>query len=219
MAEQSIDHTVVSGIHFEKDKSFIAPEFLDELKAVEKRFADWQKDHPRAKVVVFGHTDKDEDDPRHLSARRGEAVFAFVINDFEAWFRISQKEDWGLGIHQSILKAMGFYSGKVDGLDGPKTKAGMQGFQQRAQVEKGLPLAQTGQLDTPTRKALYQVYMSGENRDVKIDSSAFRCIVGQPYMGCSSFNRYQTGDAPHGESRRAVFVLVEDKKHFPVRFP
>ena len=47
---------------------------ITRFRELETAFADWRKEHPQAKLLVFGHAERDEEDPRKLSARRAQAL-------------------------------------------------------------------------------------------------------------------------------------------------
>ena len=63
-AGPKFEHDHVSGIHFPKNSSFISPEYLATFKALEEKFGAWRKSHPETQLVVFGHAERDEEDPR-----------------------------------------------------------------------------------------------------------------------------------------------------------
>lgn len=212
VALKSADHILVPGMCFEKNTSFIRPNSAEGMKALESRFKEWEKKHPKGKIVVFGHANADEKEPKALSERRGQSAYAFITNDADAWEALYQKEKWGLKILQIILKDLGHYHGTPDSLDGPATQKAMKTVQKQA----GLP--ETGKEDAATRKGLFKAYMQGKH-DIKLDANRFRMVAGNPWMGCSHFNRSKEGDDPVPENRRVAFILISESKFFPVNFP
>jgi hypothetical protein len=212
VALKSADHILVPGLCFEKNTSFIRPNSAEGMKALESRFKDWEKTHPKGKIVVFGHANADEKEPKALSERRGQSAYAFITNDAAAWDALYQKEKWGLRILQILLKDLGHYHGTPDGLDGPATQAALKIVQKQA----GFP--ETGKEDTVTRKGLFKAYMQGKH-DIKLDANRFRMVAGNPWMGCSHSNRSKEGDDPLPENRWVAFILINESKFFPVNFP
>jgi hypothetical protein len=212
VALKSADHILVPGMCFEKNTSFIRPNSAEGMKALENRFKEWEKEHPKGKIVVFGHANSDEKEPKALSERRGQSAYSFITNDADAWNALYQKEKWGLKILQFILKDLGHYHGTPDGLDGPATQAALK------LVQKQAGLTETGKEDTATRKEIFKAYMQGKH-DIKLDANRFRMVAGNPWMGCSHFNRSKEGDDSIPENRRVAFILISESKFFPVNFP
>lgn len=219
-AEPTFEHDHVSGIHFPKNTSFIAPAFLETFKTLQDKFGSWKQAHPNAKVVVFGHAEKDEEDPRRRSARRAEAAFAFLIGDYHAWGRIAKEEKWGVWEQQHMLQAMGFYQGKIDGKKGLKTGQAIRDFIKHVNETEGKVLnPMLGFSEEYIRLELYRVYMIGKKRAVSIPSSNFRNVSGYPFVGCGAVNRYKNGEEIFGENRRVTFLLISENCNFPVPFP
>lgn len=212
VALKAADYSLVTGIGFAKNSSFIGPDSAQDLKKLEEKFNEWQKKFPKGQIVVYGHAETDEKDPKSLSERRAKSAFAFISNDVGAWEEISKAEAWGLEIYQMLLKDTGHDPGKPDGHDGPKTQAAFKAFQKQS----GIP--QSGQADGATRKALFSAYMRGKH-DIKVDASRFRTVDGHPWMGCGFRNRVESKDGAHVENRRVVFLLIDECKSFPVHFP
>jgi predicted chitinase/outer membrane protein OmpA-like peptidoglycan-associated protein len=213
MALKSADHTLISGVTFEKDSSFIGPKGTQALKPLEAKFNEWEKKYPKkAQIAVFGHTDKGEKDAKSLSERRAQSAFAFITNDAAMWDILYRAESWGLKALQTLLKDQGHYHGGLDGVDGPKTLAGFKAFQ------KGAGLPESGREDSATRKALFASYMKGKH-DIKIDSSRFLKVAGHEWMGCATHNQLKVSEGAAPENRRVAFLLINPSKHFPVNFP
>lgn len=212
-ALKSADHALIPGIAFSKDSSFIGPKAATGLKLLETKFQEWEKQYPKkTKIVVYGHSNPDEKDPKALSERRAQSAFAFITNDADAWEKLYSIEKWGLVVFQVLLQELGHYVGKPDGADGPKTQTAFKAFQKQA------CLPETGKADVATRKALFSAYMKGKH-DIKIDASRFRKVAGNPWMGCGHHNRAKADSSPAPENRRVAFILSNESKFFPPNFP
>lgn len=203
-------HALVPGIAFPKNTSFISPKAAAGFKSLEKTFLAWKEKYPKGRIVVFGHADAGESEPKALSERRAQSAFAFITNDAAAWERLYTLEKWGLASLQWLLKDLGHYADKVDGLDGPNTQKAFKAFQNRA------GLLETGSEDAATRKALFAAYMAGKH-DIRIDESRFRQVAGHPWMGCATNNAVKAG-SPAPENRRVVFILLNESRAFPIHF-
>jgi len=212
MALKSADHVLVPGIAFPKDGSFIRPQAAEALKNLESRFKQWESDHPKAKIVVFGHANPDEKDPKALSERRAQSAFAFITNDAATWEKIYQTEKWPLVAFQNILLDLGHFNSKPDNLDGQSTQTAFKAFQKKH------GLVESGKHDTATRKAMFTAYMGGKH-DIKIEADRFRKVSGQSWMGCGSHNLAKEGKEPAPENRRVAFILIKESRFFPVNFP
>ncbi|MEO7958888.1 MAG: TIGR02594 family protein [Fibrobacteria bacterium] len=211
-AMKSADHELVPGIVFGTNSSFIRPKVADGLKALETKVKEWEKKHPKGKIVLYGHANADEKDGKALSERRAQSAYAFITNDAATWEKLYTTEKWGLWALQHLLLDLGHYHGKPDNMDGPGTQGAFKAFQKKS----GLP--ETGKEDSATRKALFGAYMKGKH-DIKIDAGRFRKVAGNEWMGCSANNRAKEGDAPAPENRRVAFILIEESKFFPIHFP
>jgi hypothetical protein len=211
MALKSADHALMPGASFARDSSFIGPQAAKDLKRLESKVNAWKEKYPNGQIVVFGHAEKGEKDPKALSERRAQSAFAFITNDAGAWDKLYGVEKWGLASLQALLKDLGFYTGKIDGEDGPKTLAAFKTAQKKA----GLP--ETGKEDSATRKAIFTAYMKGK-QDIKLEPSRFRKVAGNPWMGCATNNHVKEGDTPTPENRRVAFILINENKTFPIYF-
>jgi outer membrane protein OmpA-like peptidoglycan-associated protein len=218
-AKPSFEHIQISGLHFSQNKSFIAPPYLKVMPKLVAEFRKWRETHDGARILIYGHAEHDEQDPKKLSTRRAEAIYSFIHNDADAWYRISEVEFWGVWEHQVMLSAMRFYQGKADGQNGPKTTKAIEGFQIFMNENQALGLDANGNLNGDTRKAMYKQYMSGERRGVDLPPIVFKDLYGTSFMGCSTYNRYIGDKEIHDENRRAGFVVVKESKNFPVYFP
>jgi len=142
-------------VRFDFGDTFVLPETKSE-------FADLQallKKHPKAPLSVFGHADpvsKDEFN-KPLSGRRAEAIYAVLIRDADRWEKLyghGSGEGWGTRSIQHMLTAVGHDPGPVDGVSGPKTRAGVESFQM---ATPGLDV--DGVAGPMTREKLFLAYM------------------------------------------------------------
>jgi len=187
----------IQGVTFDFDRSFVRPAVVADLEPLEKKLAQ----HPDAKVIVFGHTDKvgSEAYNKDLSERRALSVYAFITNQPDIWEDLYKKENWGIRAVQEILKDMGgrFDPGPVDGVDGPQTRQAVKNFQE----DNGLTV--DGVAGPNTRKALFTAYMTGKH-DIEIDDGSF---LDPKHMGCGEFNPVNETEEPDEENRRVNFFL------------
>ncbi len=219
-AEIQFKHTLVSGIHFAQNKSFIAPQYLKVFKEFESTLKTWWKENDSAHFVIFGHVERDEEDPGNLSSRRAQAAFAFLIGDYYMWGRIAQAERWGVWEQQSMLHGMGFYNGKVDGVSGPKTSKAIRDFIVHVNETEGKSLNPNLEFTQGNNlNELFRLYITGEKRKVEIHNRHIRSVAGNPYVGCRSFNRYIAGNELRAENRRATFLILSESFNYPVDFP
>ena len=219
-AEIGFEHTQVSGIHFPKDKSFIADVYLDASCEVRRIYLAWKKTHDKAQLIVYGHCEKDEEDPLNLSRNRALSAFSFIIGDVERWASLAEKERWSVWEQQIILRALGFLKAKPTGTLGPKTRQAIKDFitfLNEARCKTFNPML--GLSEAYIRKELYREYMNLKRSEFELPSSSFRAVSGYPYVGCCSFNRYQSREILHDENRRVVFLILQDSPNFPVTFP
>ncbi|MEO6095701.1 MAG: transglycosylase SLT domain-containing protein [Fibrobacteria bacterium] len=220
-AEISIEHTQVSGIHFQKGKSFIADIYLNALCEVKKTYLEWKKTHAKAQIVVYGHTEQDEqEDPLNISRNRALSAFLFVIGDVDLWANIAEKERWGVWEQQCMLRALGFFKTKPTGNLGTITRKAIQdfiAFLNEARCKNINPML--GLSEAYIRKELYREYMNLKRSEIELPSSAFRQVSGYPYVGCCAFNRYQAGEVLHQGNRRVVFLMLQESPNFPAVFP
>lgn len=217
---EKFEHTHVSGLHFAKDSSFIVPAYLKIFRELEKTYSEWKKSYPNAKVVVYGHAERDETDPRALSLRRAQIAFAFLIGDFHIWGRIAKQEGWGTWEQQHMLAALGFFKSTVTGIRGPKTDAAAREFitwLNESECKAFNPML--GLSEEYLQLELYRVYITGKKRAVEFPSERFRTVAGYPNVGCGASNRYKAEAGHHPENRRATFLLISESRIFPATFP
>ena len=217
----SIEHTQVSGIHFSKGKSFIADIYLDTLCEMKKTYLEWKKAHAKAQIVVYGHTEQDEqENPIVLGRNRAMSAFLFIIGDAVLWAELAEKERWGVWEQQCMLRALGFFKAKPTGNLGPITRKAIQdfiAFLNEARCKNINPML--GLSEAYIRKELYREYINVKRSGFELPSSAFRLVSGNPYVGCCSYNRYKSGQELHDENRRIVFVILQESPNFPAMFP
>jgi hypothetical protein len=153
---------------------------------------------PQAPITVFGHADPVGNDEynKRLSGRRAEAVYAVITRSpamWEALYTQPHGEDhWGTREIQTILAALGYDTGPLDGIQGPITTAAIRAFQKDHQ------LLADGIAGPITRKALFTKYMdhlctSEEGATFSIPPTGFLSRGADPkgkgdYQGCGEFN-------------------------------
>lgn len=141
-------------VRFEFGDTFVLPETkaeFNDLDALRKR-------HPKAPFSVFGHADPVSQDSfnKALSGRRAEGIYAVLIRDAARWetlYSHGSQEGWGTRSIQHMLTAVGHDPGPVDGINGPKTNAGVKSFQ------KANGLTADGVAGPQTREKLFLAYM------------------------------------------------------------
>lgn len=177
----------VAGPTFEFDKSFVRPSVVDDLEAVQGELAN----HPDAKILVMGHTDKvgRRSYNKALSERRARSIRAFITNDVDTWVQLAddRREQWGLREAQMILKDMSeeeprYDPGNVDGVNTAQTQAAVREFQ-----TDNPPLGVDGQYGPNTRRVLYEKYMTGKH-DIEIEADRFMNPPQDGTMGCGERN-------------------------------
>lgn len=188
----------IPGTTFAYDSSFVRPAIADHLAPL----ANALDQHPDAKVMIFGHTDRvgTEAYNKTLSERRAESVFAFITNDAAAWEALYQQEQWGTRAIQEILKDLedpAFDPGPVDGVYGPKTQQAVRAYQ----TSRGL--APDGVAGPVTRQQLFTDYMTGAH-DIDLGPDRF---MEPKHMGCGEFNPVEETEAASEPNRRVTFFL------------
>jgi hypothetical protein len=146
--------------HFDFDSSVPASPSREGFR----KFGALVRRHPGAPVALFGHADPDGDETynKHLSERRARAIKAVLRRDVAEWESLYQHRGgatgdvWGLRSVQLMLTALGDYTGELDGLNGPVTRAAIEAFQAAHATEHpGTPA-----MNTPAmRKVLFKNYM------------------------------------------------------------
>lgn len=199
---QFLDCATIPGITFAYNKSFVRPSVVDTIASVEAALAE----HPDAKVMIFGHTDKVGSDQynKALSERRSRSVFAFITDDVATWEELYHQEDWGIRVVQEILKDLGgeFDPGPVDGINGPKTQQAVKNYQ----AARGLTV--DGVAGPKTRNKLFGEYMTGKH-DIRLTPDRF---MEPKHMGCGEFNPVVPTEEPHEPNRRVTFYLFDPRR-------
>ena len=198
---QFLDCCSLPAITFDFDSSFVKPAVVDHLAAVETLV----RSHPEAKLMVFGHTDAvgDELYNKKLSERRAWAVYAFVLNDPDAWETLYNHpdENWGLRVVQEILADLGHYQDTIDGDMGPATRGAMRAF---LGLDESAPVSN----DAAFRRDLFAAYMGGKH-DIEIDADRF---MDPGFMGCGEFNLLEPTDSAEEKNRRVtVYAFNNDR--------
>ena len=192
--EQFLDCCSLPAITFDFDSSFVKPAVVDHLGAIETLV----QSYPDARLMVFGHTDAvgDEMYNKKLSERRAWAVYAFILNDPDAWETLYNHpdEEWGLPVVQEILADLGHYDGATDGDMGPLTRAAMRDF-------LGLGENASVSNDAAFRRELFAAYMGGKH-DIEIEAERF---MEPGFMGCGEFNLLEPTDSAEQKNRRVTF--------------
>ena len=198
----------IPGITFEYDKSFIRPSRVANLGSIHEKLAQ----HPDAKVLIYGHTDRcgPPNYNKNLSDRRAESAFAFVTHDPGIWKRLYGEEQWPDADIQKMLKAVGHDPGPIDGIIGPNSRTAMRAVMD---PDPG-PNVQNNEA---FREALFKAYMDVGYPE-KVDQKRF---VNPRFVGCGEFNPLEApnrferardgrGRRPGNEkNRRVVFYLFD----------
>ncbi|MCA9559003.1 MAG: peptidoglycan-binding protein, partial [Myxococcales bacterium] len=157
-------------------------DYVEQMQQLEKLLAD----HPKAKIMVYGHTDQMGSDKynKGLAERRARSLYAFITNDPDEYEALYNYEGWGTRCIQRMLKDFArdydakYDPGVVDGLIGPATRKAIKAFQQ----DNGL--GADGIAGPKTRRKMFEKYFSGKN-EVTVPQDRF---MNPPWMGCSEFN-------------------------------
>lgn len=186
------------GVTFATDSAFVRPSVVEELKALESL----ARAHPTAKISIFGHADAvgDELYNKKLSERRAWSVYAFVVDDAEAWETLYQHGDeaWGAPVLSQILSDLG-HEGALE--------VAMRSF-------RGLPDGAPVSNDAAFRTELFAAYMSDKKRGIDLPRSRF---LEPGYMGCGEYNLLEAASGASDTNRRVTFVFF-DPDQVPV-FP
>ncbi len=198
----------IPGTTFAYDSSFVHPTVVHSLKRLE----DALEEHPDARIMIFGHTDRCGPPlyNKKLSDRRAQSVYAFITNQPDIWEDLYQEERWGDAALRSILADLGFDPGSsADGAD-----PGMDSAVRAYQGSKP-ELPANGDAGPETRRAMFLDYMTGVH-DIRVTQEQF---VEPRFMGCGEFNPtvgpndHELANGGRGErpgnlpNRRVVFYL------------
>ncbi len=179
---------------FHFDSSFITPAAREEFAAL----GQLHQLLPDAPISVFGHADPVGNDEynKRLSGRRAEAVYAVITRNAAMWEALYSQphgeDHWRTREIQTILAALGYDTGPIDGIQGPITTAAIRNFQ------KDHELLADGIAGPITRKQLFLSYMDhlctgDDGATFSIRPTGFLGRGADPkgkadYQGCGEFN-------------------------------
>ena len=152
---ETIAHVHVEDAYFDFSMSFPLPDASRPLA----QLAGLRERHPGAQVALFGHSDRvgAETFNKKLSGRRALAIYATLTRDVERFDALYGgklgNDDWKRRPVQTMLLALGFSPGPIDGIVGNRTKEAIRQFQS----DRRIPT--TGNLNPTTREALFEAYM------------------------------------------------------------
>jgi outer membrane protein OmpA-like peptidoglycan-associated protein len=203
----AVSRVRIVGMFFDLNKSFLLPSAMPGIKGIK---AQYQK-HPASNLLIVGHTDTsgDEDYNATLSVERADAVAAYLTDNVAAWqdFFDSKKQPsqklWGTREVQGMLSALPdggpfFYQGRMDGSDGPLTKAAVKAFQQSESLKDD------GIAGPVTQQALITRYMG-------IDGTTLPSGITITTHGCGeSFPVAKFKDAQRSPADRRVEIYFFD---------
>jgi len=199
--KQFLGCTALPSITFGFDSSFINPAVVDYLSELENL----AKEHPQAKIMVFGHTDATGDEMYNkcLSERRAWSAYAFIVNDVDAWETLysHKDENWGVPVIQTVLADLGHDPGSIDGDLGPNTYSAMRSF-------LDIPDNAHVKNNEAFRKRLFAAYMSGKH-NIDLPKERF---MEPGYMGCGEFNPIEDKKEESERNRRAIFYLFDSSR-------
>jgi len=189
---------------FHFDSSFLLPESRTEFAALGELIARM----PDAPMTIFGHADPVGNDEynKRLSGRRAEAVYAALTRDHAMWEHLYTAphgdDKWGTREIQTMLAALGYETGKIDGIQGPVTTAAVKAFQ-TDQV-----IAVDGVVGPVTRRHLFLAYMDLLCGQTKVGKTAFLGRGADPkgkgdYQGCGEFNPVMLFSAAENQAFQA----------------
>jgi outer membrane protein OmpA-like peptidoglycan-associated protein len=214
-------------IHFRFDSAFVEPC----LRQVLRQVYDYGQDHPDEKMVIVGHTDLvgSDDYNQKLSERRARSVYAFLTfgtSDahreaaVKDWNNLRKKptgalapvsDNWSTREYQYMLQDLGYYTGNIDELHGPKTDAAIRAFQ----TDHSLPA--TGLLDEATWPVLVENYLAQDALAVP-DSQFFKnasegCDGGVlKWLGCGEKDPVRNTEDAWRPNRRTEMLFVRAEK-------
>ena len=196
-------------VTFRTASSFIRPAVIDQLAHLEGLF----KRNPEAKVTIFGHTDKVDDEVfnKKLSERRAWSAYAFIRKDADAWETLynHDSETWGVPVIQEILADLGHDPGETSPKLTEDTKRAMREF---LQLEEGAPVSN----DTGFRRQLFLAYMNGKHA-IELPED---CFINDGFMGCGEFNPIADTEEESETNRRVTFYFFHPERlpAFPCKF-
>lgn len=197
---QFLECASIPGVTFEFNKSFVRPSVVDSIGDLEEPI----KNHPDAKIMIFGHTDTSGSDSynKALSERRAESIYAFITDDADTWESLYNQENWGMSVLQQILQDFGgpYDPGRTDGVQDARTTQAIRQYQ----GDRGLTV--DGVAGPDTRREMFTEYMT-DKHDVELVPDKF---MDPKHMGCGEFNSIDPVDGPHEPNRRVTFFLFDE---------
>lgn len=197
----------LTGFLFETAKTFLLPSALHGIRALVRFY----REQPH--LLVSGHTDTmgADDYNRGLSCERADSVAAYLKDDVERWMKwyagSPTSNAWGVREDQHMLSSVGHPCAVTGTLDTP-TRDAYRGFQRANGV------AETGQGDNATRRALIQKYMAQ-------DGTTLPASCALETHGCGEWH----GEVPTGDqvdepkNRRVEVFLFEGDVDPPAQNP
>lgn len=204
-------------VHFWFDKAFVEPCMFEVLKTV----VDYANAHTDEKLVIVGHTDLvgDADYNQLLSERRGRSVYAVLSygrdkpTALAEWNAFRQpadgsipgiKDSWGVREYQYMLQDLDFYSGNIDGVQGPETDAAVRDFQ----TSKGLTV--DGIVGDQTWSKLIEAYLDQYNLTVPVTQFLPNC-GGEilKWLGCGEQDPVKNTTDAWRPNRRTELLFVK----------
>jgi len=207
--EQFLACTALPAVTFATKSSFIRPSVVAQLAHLEGL---WKR-HPEAKVMIFGHADKQDDllFNKKLSERRAWSAWAFIVKDPSVWETLYNHDDevWGVPVIQEILTDMGHDPGDKSHKLNDATREAMRAF-------LGAPPDRAVENDAAFRRQLFTAYMEGKH-SIELPED---CFVGAGYMGCGEYNPVFEAEADAESNRRVTFYFFHPERVpvFPCRF-
>ncbi|MCZ7627052.1 MAG: OmpA family protein [Candidatus Methylomirabilis sp.] len=205
-------------VHFRFDNAFLEPCMREVMRQVTEHAAN----NTDERLVIVGHTDKTGSNQynQSLSERRARSVYAYLtfgrdrtaaINEWNALRRRRQPpnqlptvtDNWDVREYQHILQDLGFYSGAVDGQDGPLTQDAVRAYR----CHKGLPAGTT--VDDEVWNELIQDYLGQDSLAIP-ESQFFPNCNGEilKWLGCGEEDPVKNTSAAHRPNRRTELLFV-----------
>jgi outer membrane protein OmpA-like peptidoglycan-associated protein len=189
--------------------------------------------HPEQKLIVIGHTDRSGPESYNvdLSQKRADNVLHVLLGQRAEWVALS-KGKHKVQDYQQILKwANVFFGwecdpGKVDGIQGPKTKAATQMFQKRYNEDFDPDISVDGVVGPQTWGAFFDCYIKAFEILLKTDAAgvaakrqALRFLDdGKKTVGCGESHPITENTVENRISRidRRVEIIFFDPGEEPL---
>ena len=213
LARPGIVRTRLIGAFFDSSKSFLLPSAIAGVRGMRRQY----DDHPRATVLVVGHTDTagQPDYNETLSLERADALAAFLKNDvdpWEAWFGDDQADEkrWGPREVQLMLSVLPeraddpFWTGSASGRDDTRMKRAVRAFQQFSNDTLGTSLDVDGEAGPKTRHEIVKAYMALQDTTLPDGTEVVAHGCGE------NFPAEPTPDAVTDPDNRRVEIFLFD---------